>query len=63
MSARTTPKAKRHKRPDARKTKPFALHEHQPAGTKLCRRFMKTRTDVKAKTGAEARHWYRTVQL
>lgn len=62
MSGRTDPKKPRRPRPDAAATRPLAVHAHQPAGTKLVRRFFRAKTGEKAKTGSEARKWYRAYQ-
>jgi hypothetical protein len=40
------------------KTCPFAIHRHNPAGSKLLRRAMKQATGKKRPTYAEAKRWY-----
>lgn len=48
-----------HERNKVAKTRPFALHEIRPAGTKNVLRWFKAKHGVKAKTVAEAWTWYR----
>lgn len=48
-------------------TRPFALHDHNPPGSKLLRRFYKAKHDRYSRTGARAdtylraRNWYRNL--
>ena len=50
-----------HERNKVAKTRPYALHEVNPAGTKAVLRFYKAHHGTHAETVAEAWKWYRAL--
>jgi hypothetical protein len=40
------------------KTRPFAMHQHNPAGTKALLRYFKAKNGVRAESVEKAREWY-----